>query len=249
MNKPRTILLALFLLFSIQTVSAQTIDTIRVGDGTIPPGKLMAGTYIIDNYRVKDGVEELRSVTTQNITMDTLDNVPVYHISFEHAATSDTTFSMITARQSDYSLMFHQVKGKHDSASVAIVGHHVSGWVALPDQPIRLINQMYEHRLFPIEGQVPWLFPLLPMKLNYSVAFPHYSPWDAQERWRYLTVIGEEDLDIGGTNFKCWVVDGGLLFSDYRVTFWVDQHMMRIVQGIAKSDSSDTYYRSTLRAE
>ena len=228
---------------------AQTIDTIRVGDGTFGSTKPMAGTYIIENYRIKGGVEELRSVTTQTIAMDTLDNLPVYHVSFEHASATDTTYSMITARQSDLSLLFQQVKGKYDSAAVAMVGHHISGWVALPDKPIKLINQMPDHRVFPVEGQVPWMFPLLPLKLGYSVAFPQYSVWEAAEQWRYLTVIGEDNLTINGVTFDCWTVDGGILFQDFKVKFWVDKHMMRIVQGIATSETSDTVYKSLLRVE
>lgn len=249
MLRTRICLSFILCLISLSSTTAQTIDTIRVGDGTFGATKPMAGTYIIENYRIKGGVEELRSVTTQTIAMDTLDGVPVYHVSFEHASTSDTTYSMITARQSDLSLLFQQVKGKYDSASVAVVGHHISGWVALPDQPVRLINQMPDHRVFPIEGQVPWLFPLLPLKPGYSVAFPHYSVWEGAERWRYLTVVGEEELTINGESFQCWTVDGGILFQDFRVKFWVDKHMMRIVQGIAMSESSDTVYKSLLRVE
>jgi len=99
-----------------------------------------------------------------------------------------------------------------------------------------------------VEGQVPWLFPLLPLREGYAAAIPHFNPWQGGETWAEIRVVGPETIDLHGREVACWKVDGGELFRGYRVTYWIDRDTRRIVRSEARGAGDGPVYWSELAA-
>lgn len=230
------------------TVAAQDVDTVRVGSSVLRDVQLQTGTYTIESVQRVDGRDTPLSVTTQAITRDRHGGIDVYVIHTTHAAADgDTTTGVIVARASDFALVHHRVKAVGDSTAVAVADGYLTGWVVLPGEPIRLLDQRLVGSVFPIEGQVPWLFPLLPLEEGYAAAIPHYSQWAGVEQWFTIRVVGLERVTLNGQELDCWKVDGGELFPGYRATYWVDQRSRRVVQGVARGTEPGPEYWSWLR--
>ena len=219
----------------VPPAAAQQLDTIRVGSRALRGADLRTGTYIMESFRRADGQDTRISTTTQTITRERHAGLEVYVIRTTHAAAgNDTTVGVIVARASDFALVHHRVKAPGDSAAITATDGYLTGWVVLPEEPVRLLDQRVAGPVFPIEGQIPWLFPLLPLAEGYAAAIPHYSQWEGTVQWSTLRVLGTEQITLGGQAVDCWKVDGGELFPGYRVTYWVDKGMRRIVQGVAR---------------
>lgn len=241
-------LLATWLIGVTPAVAAQHVDTVRVGNPALRDARLQPGTYTIESFRRADGHDTPISTTRQAITRDRQADVDVYVIHTTHAsAGGDTTIGVIVARASNYALLHHRVKAARDSAAVAVTNGHVTGWVVLPGEPTRLIDQRLERPVFPIEGQIPWLFPLLPLAEGYAAAVPHYSQWEGREEWSTIRVVGAERLTQDGRELDCWKVDGGELFPGYRVTYWVEKSTRRVVQGVARGAEAGPEFWSRMR--
>jgi hypothetical protein len=190
-------------------VAAQRLDTVRVGSGALRGAELQTGTYTIESFRRTEGRDTPISTTTQSIMRERQAGVDVYVIRSTHAATEgDTTIGITVARASDFALLHHRVHAPHDSAAVTVADGYVTAWVVLPDEPIRLIDQRLRGPVFPIEGQVPWLFPLLPLADGYGAVVPHYSEWEGTEQWSTLRVLDGERITLNGRALECWKVDG-----------------------------------------
>jgi hypothetical protein len=229
-------------------MAAQHIDSVRAGGTTLRDVQLQPGTFIMESVRRADGRDTPISVTTQTITRDHRGDVDVYVIHTTHAATGgDTTVGVIVARTSDFSLLHHRVKAAGDSAAVAVTDGYLTGWVVLPGEPPQLIDQRLDRPVFPIEGQIPWLFPLLPLAEGYAAAVPHYSQWEGREQWSTIRVVGTEQVTRNGQELDCWKVDGGELFPGYGVTYWVDKRTHRVVQGVARGTEAGPEFWSWLR--
>ncbi|MDH3297411.1 MAG: hypothetical protein OEM96_03920 [Gemmatimonadota bacterium] len=224
---------------------APAVDTVRVGSGSVRGAVLEAGTYTLANYLRDDGDDTRISTTTQTVEGDSVGGVEVWVISTEHVS-DDTTRSRITVRADDYSLVHHRVKGARDSTAVSANSEYLTGWVVLPDQPIALLDRVLEHPVFPVEGQIPWLFPLLPFAEGYSATVPHFNQWRGETSWKTIRVLGRETLEVAGTDFETWKIDGGELFSGYTVTYWVDRATRRIVRGVASGSGDGPVYWSEL---
>jgi hypothetical protein len=229
-------------------VAAQGIDTVRVGDPALRDARLVPGTYTIESMRRVDGRDTPGSVTTQTVTRERRDGVDVYVIHTTHAsADGDTTIGVIVARASDYALVHHRVKAVADSAAVTATDAYLTGWVVLPETPTSLIDERLDGPVFPIEGQIPWLFPLLPLTEGYGAAMPHYSEWRRGEQWKTIRVIGSERVTRNGHEWECWKIDGGELFRGYGVTYWVDKRTRRVIQSVARGTGDGPEYWSWLR--
>lgn len=217
-------------------ISRGSPDTIRVGHPALAGAAPVPGTFTIENHRRADGEDRLVSTTRQTIRRERVGGTDAWVIETLHAS-GDTTRSAITVRAEDLSLIHHRVTGALDSTAVAVGDLHLTGWVVLPDTPIRLLDRRLEAPVFPVEGQVPWLFPLLPMDLGYEATIPHFNQWQDGLAWKTIRVTGSERLTIDGNGVDCWVVDGGELFRGYDVTYWVDRVTRRIVRGIARGSA------------
>ncbi|MDH3457599.1 MAG: hypothetical protein OER90_12245 [Gemmatimonadota bacterium] len=229
-------------------VAAQQLDTVRVGSDALRGAKLQTGTYTIESVRRVDGRDTPISTTTQSITRERHAGVDVYVIHTTHAAAGeDTTVGVIVARAADFALLHHRVKAHSDSAAITVTDGYLTGWVVLPGEPVRLIDQRLAGPVFPIEGQVPWLFPLLPLAEAYGAVVPHYSEWEGAEQWSTMRVLGIEEITLNGQALECWKVDGGELFPGYRVTYWVDRQSRRIVQGVARGPQTGPEFWSRLQ--
>ncbi len=229
-------------------MAAQDIDTVRVGAAALRDVQLQPGTYTIESVRRTDGRDTPISVTTQTITRVRQRDIDTYVIHTTHVATGgDTTIGVIVARASDFALVHHRVKAAGDSAAVAVTDGYLTGWVVLPGEPLRLIDQRLDRPVFPIEGQLPWLFPLLPLVEGYAATVPHYSQWAGHEQWSTIRVVGAERIMRNGQELDCWKVDGGELFPGYGVTYWVDKRTRRVVQGVARGTEPGPEFWSWLR--
>jgi len=241
----RCAVLGMLCLTSVVTpLDAQRVDTIRVGSAALQGARLEIGTFAIESFQGTDGVDTPISTTTQQITHAYQSGVELYVIHTTHMpADGDTTVGSIVMRATDYALLRHRVKAARDSAAVTVNAGHLTGWVALPDEPIHLINQPLPRPAFPIEGQMPWLFPLLPLAEGYSAAVPHFSMWQGGEEWTTITVVGSDVVEHDGRLRDCWRVDGGELFPGYRITYWVEKSTRRIVEGVARgADAGPEYW-------
>lgn len=250
MNRARRIpMLVLPLISATTALAAQPADTIRVGSPALRAASPVVGTYAIESFRRVDGVDTPTSTTTQSVDRGRFAGEDVYIISTHHAsADGDTTRSSIVIRAADFSLLHHRVKAARDSAAVTANRGHLTGWVALPGEPIRLLDQPLDHPVFPIEGQIPWLFPVLPLEDGYTAAIPHFSEWEGGESWKSVRVIGSETVEREGRQLECWKVDGGELFPGFRVTYWVDKGSRHIVQGVARGTEPGPEFWSRARA-
>jgi hypothetical protein len=229
-------------------VAAQHVDTVRVGSAALRDASLQTGTYTIESFQRVDGRDTPISTTTQAVTRDRQGDLDVYIVHTAHvSAGGDTTVSVIVARASDFALLHHRVKADQDSAAVTVTAGYLTGWVVLPGEPTRLIDQRLERPVFPIEGQVPWLFPLLPLAEGYRAAVPHYSEWEGREDWTTIRVVGSERLTQDGRVLDCWKVDGGELFPGYQVTYWVEKTTRRVVRGVARGSEAGPEFWSQLR--
>jgi hypothetical protein len=229
-------------------LAAQRVDTVRVGTEVLKGATLTPGAFVIENFQREEGLDKRVSTTRQAVRRGDLSGQPVWIIETVHAST-DTTRSSIVARADDFSLVHHRVKAPADSAVVSAGHGFLTGWVVLPDEPVRLLGSRLGRRVFPVEGQVPWLFPLLPLEEGYAAAIPHFNQWRGEESWQVIRVIGAVTIEIAGESFDCWTVDGGELFPGYRVTYWVDRRTRRIVRGVARGEGDGPVYWSQLAVD
>jgi hypothetical protein len=250
MNTIRYITIALCgLSFAARPAAAQNVDTIRVGTPSLAAAELELGSYTMLSVQRVDGEDTPISTTTLEIRRERTAARDTYVILSRHmSADGDTTVGELVVSADDFALIHHRVKGLRDSAVVAATPTHLTGWVVLPDEPIRLIDEQRDAAVFPVEGQVPWLLHLLPLQDGYAAAIPHYSQWAGQEEWDLIRVVGEERVTLDGGEYDCWKVDGGELFPGYGVTYWVDKHTRRIVQGVARSAGGGPEYWSWVQA-
>jgi hypothetical protein len=240
---------SLLILCAGASLEAQQVDTIRVGSSVLHGARPPLGSQFTESFARADGVDHPISTTTQGITRGRHGNQDVYVIHTTHAsAAGDTTVGTIVIRHPDFALLHHKVTAAHDSAAVTANSGHLTGWVVLPDQPIRLIDQALDHPVFPIEGQIPWLFPLLPLREGYAAAIPHFSEWQGGEEWTTIRVVGDEPLEHGGRVLDCWKVDGGELGPPgYRAMYWVDKSTRRIMQGVLRGEGAGPEYWAITR--
>lgn len=242
-----TALVAASVAVGAPVVAAQHIDTVRVGSPALSGAGPQPGTYTLESVSRADGHDTPMGTTAQSVSRDRRGNQDVYVIRTVHvAAPRDTTIAVIVVRAADLALVHHRVQAERDSAAAAAGAGYVTGWVALPGEPVRLIDRRLGS-VFPVEGQIPWLFPLLPLADGYRAAVPHYSEWEDQEVWTTIRVVASEPVVLGGSAVDCWKVDGGELFPGYTVTYWVDKPTRRVVQGVARGGGPGPEYWSRLR--
>ncbi len=245
-----------FLLVSILTGSvwgqlpAQSPHIVRVGSSDLQGATLRIGTDTVDDFMVKDDTRQATGTTIRSITTLPDSGGSAYQISsLQWNPQGDTTVTTMVVRGLDLSLIFHRVKGTHDSAAVTASRIHLTAWVVLPDQPVRLLDLALDHPVFGVEGQVPWLLPLLPFAPGYAAVVPHFSPWSGREKWDTVSVVGSEEVVIGGRTYDCWKVDTGPLGPPgYRMTRWIDKRTRRVVQSALRGASPGTEYWSYHRS-
>ena len=226
---------------------SQVVDTVRVGSGSLAGVRPEPGTTRVASFTRSDGTDTPTSTTTQRVGSDTRGGVEVFVIETGHTSPDgETTRSTIVVRASDFALLHHRVKADRDSAAVTSSGTALTGWVALPGEPVSLLDRTLERPVFPVEGQLPWLFPLLPLAEEYAAAIPRFSQWAGVEEWSTIRVLGSERIAHEGGDRDCWVVDGGELFPGHRVTYWVDRENRRILQGVARGEAGGPEYWSRL---
>lgn len=245
----RPLALSVFSLCALATtLGARQTDTVRVGSAALHGARLRAGTYAIESFRRVDGVDTPISTTTQSIARSRQGDREIYAIYTTHiSADGDTTVASIVMRAADFALLHHRVKAAHDSVAVTANAGHLTGWVVLPDEPIRLIDRGLERPVFPIEGQMPWLWPLLPLEDDYAAAIPHFSAWQGAEEWATIRVVASELLQDGGQPRDCWKVDAGELWPGARVTHWVEKSTRHILRSVLRGSGSEPEYWSRPR--
>ncbi len=250
MSRTRCLLLVLLGGHAGGAAGVQTPEVVLVGSPALRGAGIRLGSDTVDNYVVNGGTRQSTGVTIRTITarQDSLD--PVYEIRTLHwSVQGDTGISTMVVRASDLSLVFHRVKGARDSAAVTASRIHLTAWVVLPNQPVRLYDRPLEQPVFGVEGQIPWLFPLLPLAPSYVAVVAHFSQWDGREVLDTVRVTGTERVSIGSRSFDCWRVDLGLLGPPgYRMTRWVDSRTRRVVQSVLRGTGPGPEYWSYLRS-
>ncbi len=236
MNGARgSIPLAGLLLFLSAPVAAQAVDTVRVGSASLSPERLVEGDYAIYSYVLAGGDSTPQSTTRQFVTRETRAGLDVFVVRSTHIGVDgDTTVGAITVRARDLALYHHRVKARADSAAVTATDARLTGWVALPGEAPTLLDRELDGPVFPVEGPLPWLFPLLALREGYAAAIPHFSQWRGDVQWRTIRVTGSDRVRVGDSDVDAWRVDGGELFPGYDVEYWVAKDSRRIVQGVAR---------------
>jgi hypothetical protein len=121
--------------------------------------------------------------------------------------------------------------------------------VVLPNQPVILLDRTLEYPVFGVEGQVPWLLPLLPLAAGYRAVVPHFSQWRGGEGWDTVTVVASERVTVGGRSYDCWRVDAGPVGPPgYRMHRWIDKVSRRVVQSALRGGDAEPEYWSYLRS-
>ncbi len=245
----RTPVLVTAMLACVLPLVAQQPALIRPGDRDLLRARMPLGADTIDNYVLEFGRERLAGSTVRVISLVTEGQDRHYEIRTAHWQTDrDTSHSVMAVRVRDLSLVFHRVKGPRDSAAVTVAAGHLTGWVVLPDRPILLLDRRLERPVFGVEGQVPWLLPLLPLAPGYRAVVPHFSQWAGVESADTVAVIGREPVVIGDRTFDCWHLDAGPLGPPgYRAHLWIDAATRRVVQAAVRSDRPATEWRSRRR--
>ena len=157
------------------------IDTVRVGSASLRPRLLAPGTHAIRSYKLEQGVETLISRTLQTVEVAEQGGEEVYRIRTVHESASDTTRTLTVVRRRDLALLQQDVRSSHDSSTVTVIGLHLSGWSALPNEPIRQLDRELARPVLPLEGQMPWLMGLLPLDVGYVAVIPQFSQWKGEE--------------------------------------------------------------------
>jgi hypothetical protein len=236
------------LMLSSSGLAAQRVDTVVVGSASLRSARLDPGIDTVDSYVVAGSQRTPTSTTIRTITSRQESGEQRYIIRTLHwAPRGDTGVSVMTLR-GDYSVVQHRVKGLRDSAAITASRSHLTGWVVLPDQPIMLIDRDIDHPVFPVEGQIPWLFPLLPLAPGYRAVVARFSQWDNKEVWSELAVIASENVELKGRTFDCWKVDTGALGPPgYRMFRWIDRRTRRVIQSVLRGADGQPEYWSYLR--
>jgi hypothetical protein len=155
----------------------------------------------------------------------------------------------MVVRMRDLALIFHRVKAHDDSAAVTVSHDHLTGWVALPNTAPVLLDRTLDHPVFGVEGQVPWLLPLLPLSAGFRGFVPHFSQWNSAEKMDTVVVVGSERVTLAGHSFDCWKVDVGPLGPPgYRMYRWIDKHSRRVIQSVLRGAGAGPEYWSYLRS-
>ncbi len=230
---------------------AQRVDTVRVGSPSLAGATLVPGRRAIESVlRPTPGGADTRiSATTLDISRTTMAGIDVYVLASVHAPVDgDTTTSITVVRAADFALVHHKVKADHDSAAATATDGYLSAWVVLPGEPVRLMTLTLDHPVFPVEGQMPWLLPLLPFAEDYVAAVPRFSEWDGGETWQTITVVGSERITQGGRAYECWTIDAGPLGPPgYRAMHWIDKRTRRILQSALRGEGGGTEYWALAR--
>ncbi len=241
------ILAANFVLWIAPYLSpARVIDTVRVGSPQLRGAKLRLGTETIHSFMLHEGVKRPISTTTQTIWRGREGGQNVYIVRSIHVGPrGDTTAGTIVVRESDFALIRHKVKGVGDSAAIAFSGAQITGWVVLPEEPIRLLDLRVPEAVFPIEGQIPWLLTVLPFREGFAAAIPHFSEWEGEEVWKNVKVISSEDLQRDRRRVECWKVDTGQLGPPgYRAIRRIEKSTGRILQSVLRGSEGGPEYWS-----
>jgi len=237
----------LVLLLTVGRLGAQGVDTIRVGNPTIAGSLMPLTTDTVDDYVLAGGQRQLTGTTIRSIVMHQERGDRVYEIRTTSSGAGDTTFSTMVVRVQDLSLIFHRVKAQHDSAAVTVSRDHLTGWVVLPNQPPVLLDRTMDHPVFGVEGQIPWLFPLLPLTAGYRAVVTHFSQWSGAESFSTVAVVASERVTVGRRSFDCWEVDTGFLGPPgYRMYRWVDKQSRRVIQSVLRGAGTGPEYWSLL---
>ncbi len=237
------------LLLTASALKAQGVDTVRVGSPALRGVVLPTGTQVVESTLLDGGAHTSISTTTTTISRAQEEGDEVYRIHSVHtSADGDTTVGTIVVRASDLALLHHRVKAKQDSAAVASTGRHVTAWVVLPGEAVRLIDLELDHPVFPVDGPQPWLVGVLPLAEGYAAAIPRFSQWEGAEVWDQLSVVGSERVEVNGTTVECWKVDMGPLGPPgYRSMAWVDKFSGRVVQGVLSGEPGQPEYWAVTR--
>ncbi len=234
MTRPAALLAGI--LFAACAHAAGPPDTVRCGHPALRGLRLPWASDTVDSYRVADGVRTPTSTTIRDVTRGVVAGESVFVMRTRHwAPGNDTATTLVTVRAADLSLVQHSVRAALDSAAVTATRSHLSGWVVLPNQLAKLLDLPLAHPVLPVEGQIPWLWPLLPLGPGYRAAIPHFSPWSGREEWTNLVVEAVERVRVGGRDVDCWRADSGPLGPPgYRMIRWIERDSRRVARSVLR---------------
>ncbi len=229
--------------------AAQLVDTVLVGSPSLRGASLPLGMETVESFSISEGNWTRISSTSRTISRGMEGDVETYVIATTHVSSSgNTTTATIVVRAEDLALVHHKVKARTDSTALSANAGYITGWVVLSGQPARLLNQTLDGPVFPIEGQMPWLLPLLPFHDRYVAEVPRFSPWFGGEVWSPVDVLATEAIDYEGTLLECWKVDTGELGPPgYRAIRWIDKSSRRIIRTVLKGLPAQPEYWTLAR--
>jgi hypothetical protein len=221
-----------------------TADTVVVGSLALRDAKLRLGTETIRSAAIDSAGERPVNVIVQTISREREGGLGVYLIhSVGASARGDTTVGEIVVRADNLALIHHRVKGPHDSMAVACAGDHVTGWVVLPNEPVRLIDAVIAHPVLPVDGPAPWLLTVLPLAEGYSATLRRFDPWTGAEKTMSMRVLGSEKTEWQGRMYECWKIeDAPVGIPGYTTLRWVDRKTRRVLKTILRGKPGQVEY-------
>ncbi len=223
---------------------AQTADTLLAGNEALRADRLPFGLQVISSFKLENGKRQPTSSTEQTIFRTLVGSEQAIRIATTHVSSGgDTTRGEILIRARDFGLIHHRVEAKADSAAVSCSDGYLTGWVVLPEQPVKLLDQMLSRPVLPVDGPMSWLVCALPLREDYRVTIPRFNQWAGKEVWSEYHVLGSEGVEIAGQLLDCWKVDMGPIGPPgYRAMRWVAKDSGRVVQSVLRSDERELQY-------
>lgn len=234
----------LVMVIVVWETQAQPADTLTVGNAAFRTDRLPFGRQVISSFKLENGERQTTSTTGQTISRTMVGSEQAIRIATTHVSSGgDTTRGEILIRARDFGLIHHRVKAKADSAAVSCSDGYLTGWVVLPEQPVKLLDQMLSRPVLPVDGPISWLVCALPLREDYRVTIPRFNQWAGKEVWSEYHVLGSEGVEIAGQLLDCWKVDMGPIGPPgYRAMRWVAKDSGRVVQSVLRSDERELQY-------
>jgi hypothetical protein len=229
----KKLLISLFISGAIGQLSAQSIDTIRVGDKFRMINQLEIGTTRDIIYMELDGAVRsvsLKTKTTERVKVNGIDYLAFTHQWATGNPETSGDFYYLCEPETLKPIQHIRNTKRNGKEAFSFQGMKIVGLDSAKD------NAKKDFKIELTEPTFNWeidleTYSLLPMKDGYEAVMNFYHPGGSAPNFYNLKIIGSEKLVLpNGTEMDCWI-----LFTDYGGTqptrFWytkVNQNFVKM---------------------